>query len=380
VIDLEESRYDRQERIYWWDQTRLGAAHVLVVGAGALGNEIVKNLALVGVGSIDIVDMDAIEKSNLARCALFRDADEGRFKAEALATAALGVNPTIRSRAFVCSVQELGTAWIGQYDVILAGLDSREARLWVNLACRRMGKSWIDGAIEGLQGLVRMFDVEGPCYDCTLGEADRLSISHRRSCALLSPEQIISGKTPTNATTASVVAAFEVQEAIKLIVGREDLLSLRGKVWRIEGETMTSYVMSYVEDENCMSHERFDTWIEPVSGAESLASVIASVEESTDRKADAVFFSDDILVIEPCSSCGSGARIIGMRPLVRTGEGRCADCGQDRPLDAFTSCNVGNPLLETAWETWAWPRQEPITLRLDGEYVHLTLVSHDMEG
>lgn len=106
MIDLQESRYDRQERISWWDQARLASAHVLVVGAGALGNEIVKNLALVGVGSIDVVDMDAIERSNLARCALFRDSDEGRFKAEVLAEAALAVNPTIRTRAFVCAVQE----------------------------------------------------------------------------------------------------------------------------------------------------------------------------------------------------------------------------------------------------------------------------------
>lgn len=379
MIDLQESRYDRQERISWWDQARLASAHVLVVGAGALGNEIVKNLALVGVGSIDVVDMDAIERSNLARCALFRDSDEGRFKAEVLAEAALAVNPTIRTRAFVCAVQELGTQWMGQYDVILAGLDSREARLWVNLACRRMGKAWIDGAIEGLQGLVRMFDAEGPCYDCTLGEADRLSMSHRRSCALLSPEQIIGGKTPTNATTASIVAAFEVQEAIKLIVGREDLLSLRGKVWRVEGETMTSYVIAYVEDEHCMSHERFDQWIDQEVDGESLATMIVSVEEVTGRVVDAVFFPDDVLVIKPCDACGAGEQIIGLRPLIETGAGRCTGCGQDRPVEAWASCSVGDPLLEIPWQAWAWPRQEPVTVRLDGEYLHMPVSRHASE-
>jgi len=195
MLDIVESRYDRQERISWWDQARLRAARVLVIGAGALGNEIVKNLALVGVGGIDIVDMDAIEHTNLARCALFRDADAGRWKAEALAEAAMRLNPDVTARSFVCRVQELGSAWLDDYDVVLAGLDSREARLWVNAACRRLGKPWIDGAIEGLQGIVRMFDAQGACYDCTLGEAERAVISHRRSCALLSPEEIVSGRT-----------------------------------------------------------------------------------------------------------------------------------------------------------------------------------------
>ena len=72
VFTLDESRYDRQERIWWWDQASLASARVLVVGAGALGNEIVKNLALVGVGHVDVVDMDSIENSNLARCAFLR--------------------------------------------------------------------------------------------------------------------------------------------------------------------------------------------------------------------------------------------------------------------------------------------------------------------
>ena len=72
AIDLtKKDKYNRQKGITWWDQSALRASHVLVVGAGALGNEIVKNLALVGVGKISIVDMDQIEHTNLARCVFF---------------------------------------------------------------------------------------------------------------------------------------------------------------------------------------------------------------------------------------------------------------------------------------------------------------------
>ena len=77
-----DDRFDRFRRIAWWDQERLAAARVVVVGAGALGNEILKNLALLGVGNVVVVDLDYVEHSNLSRSVLYRASDEGRPKAE----------------------------------------------------------------------------------------------------------------------------------------------------------------------------------------------------------------------------------------------------------------------------------------------------------
>ena len=74
-------RFHRFRLISWWDQTKLAKAKVLVVGAGALGNEIVKNLALLGVGNIFIADLDKIENSNLSRSILYRESDNGSYKA-----------------------------------------------------------------------------------------------------------------------------------------------------------------------------------------------------------------------------------------------------------------------------------------------------------
>jgi molybdopterin/thiamine biosynthesis adenylyltransferase len=84
----EEDRFQRFRLIGWWDQERLSRAKVLVIGAGALGNEIIKNLALLGVGHLFIADLDRIENSNLSRSILYRAADNGRFKAETAARAA----------------------------------------------------------------------------------------------------------------------------------------------------------------------------------------------------------------------------------------------------------------------------------------------------
>jgi len=88
-VDMEEDRYHRLRLIQWWDQTRLQNARVMVVGAGALGNEILKNLALLGVGKSFIVDLDTIEESNLTRSVLYRAADNGQEKAATAARAAI---------------------------------------------------------------------------------------------------------------------------------------------------------------------------------------------------------------------------------------------------------------------------------------------------
>src|SRR3954447_4523374 len=104
-----ESRFARFKLIGWWDQQRLSRARVAVIGAGALGNEIVKNLALLGVGHVLIADMDRIENSNLSRSVLYRERDNGADKATAAATAARDIYPDIKAHSFVGNiVHDLG--------------------------------------------------------------------------------------------------------------------------------------------------------------------------------------------------------------------------------------------------------------------------------
>src|SRR5260370_12525823 len=91
---LHEDRYRRLRLIPWWGQEKLAAARVLVIGAGALGNEILKNLALLGFRNVVIVDMDRIDESNLSRTILFRESDIGDFKVNPAATPHLSIAPT----------------------------------------------------------------------------------------------------------------------------------------------------------------------------------------------------------------------------------------------------------------------------------------------
>ena len=118
--DFEEDRYSRLRLIPWWDQERLKNATIMVVGAGAIGNELVKNLALLGIGKILIFDMDRIENTNLTRSVLYRAKDVGRFKAEVAAERAMEINPDVKAKAFVSNiVDDVGLGAFRRMDVVL---------------------------------------------------------------------------------------------------------------------------------------------------------------------------------------------------------------------------------------------------------------------
>lgn len=371
----EESRYARQELITWWDQQRLAEARVLVVGAGALGNEIVKNLALLGVGHVEIVDMDLIERSNLARAAMFREADEGRPKAEVLAEAAAALNPDVTAIAQVRSVTTLGLGHIAGFDLIIAGLDNREARLWIAQAARRLGMPWVDGAIEGLRGLARVFLEDGPCYECTLGEVDRSIMAARRSCALLSRDEMISGKVPTNSTSASIIAGVQVQEAVKLLVGRRDLLALRNEAWVFTGDTLDSYTTGYTEDEWCPSHDRYGELQEWSPGPDSTLADLAVEGDRALGAADAIDLEPELVTGRRCGQCGWSDDAI--RPLhdLGRGDGECPDCQSQLTLEAGRSFKRDDPVAQVPLTDLNLPIDDVVTIRRGMERLHYIIRS-----
>ncbi len=361
-LDDTNSRYHRQELITWWDQSKLKAGRVLVVGAGAIGNEVVKNLALVGVGNVTIVDMDLIEHSNLARCVFFREQHEGRPKAQVLAEQASVMNPDVNAIGLVSPVQRLGAAYLRNFDVVIGALDNREARAWVNQAARKLGITWIDAAIEGLRGLVRMFPPEGPCYACTLSENDWKQMAHRKSCALLAPEEILSGKTPTNATTAGVVAAVQVQEVIKLLVGNYQLLSLLGKCWVFTGDSMSTYVTGYQEDPYCLAHDSYE-YLHAFDG-DTLADVVATASLEQGFEPYALDFEEELVEISECRNCGSQAGIkTRFRSALELGDGRCANCEAALPAEIWSSIEVDHPALQRTISSLGFGETDIVSVR-----------------
>uniref|UniRef100_A0A6B2L4A0 NEDD8-activating enzyme E1 catalytic subunit n=1 Tax=Arcella intermedia TaxID=1963864 RepID=A0A6B2L4A0_9EUKA len=159
---------------------------VLVIGAGGLGCELLKDLALVGFRDIEVIDMDTIDYSNLNRQFLFRTADVGASKSE---RASVFINkrvPGVKVTAHHGKIQDMSDDFYMKFHVIISGLDSISARRWMNekiyqLASKKIlpdgreSEEWddntripfIDGGTEGFLGNARfIFPHKTPCFDC----------------------------------------------------------------------------------------------------------------------------------------------------------------------------------------------------------------------
>lgn len=374
MVDLtvEESRYARQELITWWEQDRLARGRVLVVGAGALGNELVKDLALLGVGHIDVVDMDVVETSNLARCSLLRPSDIGRPKVEALVAAASDLNPDCEIGGSMIDVRRLPLGRLARYDVVVGGLDNREARLFVNQACRKLGIPWVDGAIEGLRGVAKVFLPDGPCYECTLGEVDRQILSKRKSCGLLSEEELLDGKVPTTITTAALIAAVQAQETVKLLHGDHDRLALSNQGWNYVGETGDAYVVDYGEDEWCQAHDRYES-LRPWPDLDApLADVVAAGQHEAGGVVEALDLEGELVVAAHCAACGPSERLARLVDLARN-DARCGACGGIFAFDTRMSLAPDDPLLQCTPAHLGLPRGDVVTVRSTTGRVHYEL-------
>ncbi|MFX1276745.1 MAG: ThiF family adenylyltransferase [Promethearchaeota archaeon] len=163
----ERELYNRQFRLEGWSQSIVKNSRVLIAGVGGLGCEIAKNLAMLGVGHLDLVDLDVIEHSNLNRQILFIDAKMGQPKALAAAKMLRKINPNITIEGYSTSLERLDPAIYNAADVIIGGLDSMNARLNLNAQAVRFKKPLIDGGVSGYHGhFYTIFPYENACFEC----------------------------------------------------------------------------------------------------------------------------------------------------------------------------------------------------------------------
>lgn len=167
---------------------------VLVVGAGGLGCEILKNLALCGIENIYVVDLDTIELSNLNRQFLFREKDIGKFKAEVAANFIKKKFPKINIKFSKEKIQHFTDSFFRQFHIIIGGLDNIEARAYINQKVHDLVEfnekgeidpatviPFIDGGTEGLRGQSRVIiPYTTSCFNC----ASHLINNNRNTYAL----------------------------------------------------------------------------------------------------------------------------------------------------------------------------------------------------
>lgn len=341
IVVPAEDRYSRLRLITWWEQEKIQAAKVLVVGAGALGNEILKNLALLGFRNVVIVDLDAIEVTNLSRAVLFSDSDVGKSKASAAAAAMVRISPAARPLALQANIfSQVGLGVFDWADVVLGGLDNREARLWLNRACWRMNKAFVDGAIEGINGVARVFlPGRPPCYECTLGEIDWQILQNRLACNLLTRAEIEGGKVPTTPTIASIIGGIQVQEAVKLI---HSVKTLCGEGFVFEGLNHTSYRVAYTENPDCMSHHTHEDVVRLEQRSSELTLRQFWERARQEIGGDVVVeFSREVLHKLSCSDCGTEEEVFAAVGSVAYEQGRCPSCGEMRAVQAIHSYRGG---------------------------------------
>ncbi len=374
-----EGRFSRFELIAWWDQARLRRARIVVIGAGALGNEIVKNLALLGVGRVFIADMDTVEESNLSRSILFRARDQGKGKAVVAAEAARDICPETRVQPWVGNVvHDLGLGVFLWADIIIGGLDNREARVAINSFAARCGKVWVDGAIERLDGVARVFDPSaGPCYECTMSDADWRVLAARRSCALLTREEMAGGKVPTTPTTSSVIAGIQCQEVVKYLHGLDTLI---GRGFVFTGTTHESYVVTYPPKPDCPVHERYEQIIAMERGSADVTAGELLQRARADLGADAVLdLGRDLIAGLACANCSRTDEVGGSLGKVTEAEGVCPRCGGMRAPITFCTISGDEAFLDRTLADLGVPPWEVVAARGSGGALAYELTG-DREG
>ncbi|KAI1740614.1 hypothetical protein F4680DRAFT_447936 [Xylaria scruposa] len=151
-------------------------ARVLMVGAGGIGCELLKNLVLTGFGEVHIVDLDTIDLSNLNRQFLFRHEHIKKSKAEIAKEAAQRFNPNVKIIAYHANIKDaqFGMEWFKSFRLVFNALDNLEARRHVNRMCLAADVPLIESGTTGFNGQVQVIK-KGvtACYDCTAKEVPK---------------------------------------------------------------------------------------------------------------------------------------------------------------------------------------------------------------
>jgi adenylyltransferase/sulfurtransferase len=216
LSERERERYKRQMLLFGDEgQERLKKAHIFIAGAGGLGSPVSLYLAVAGVGTITIVDMDVVDQSNLNRQILHSDRDIGRKKTVSAEEKLTTINPDITVHAIDVRIDESNaTALVGKADGIVDAMDNYPIRYLLNDAAIRKNIPLFHGAIRGFYGqATTIIPGKTPCLKCIFPKAP--------------PKEVF----PVVGVTPGVIGTVQATEVIKYILKSGDLLTNRIFIW-----------------------------------------------------------------------------------------------------------------------------------------------------
>jgi molybdopterin/thiamine biosynthesis adenylyltransferase len=380
---VETDRYARQRLIEWWKQDRLQAARVLVAGAGALGNELLKNLALLGVGYLLIIDFDQIEYSNLSRTTLFNETDIGKSKVDSAAKVLTKLNPDVSIHTINGDLfHDVGLGYYRHCHLVIGCLDNLAARSQVGLSCVLAGTPYLDGGMWSLGGEVRWFTAgNGPCFDCTLDSNDRVRADERRSCSgFRDPTWDESERVPTVATTASIIGGLLAQEAAKWLC---DYPITAGKAIVYNGQALTMHRSKLERNPNCSSnHTPYQDVIELPHRSVDLTvhqllnrvrndlkehhhttSIQSNTKNSLLQDTLLLELGRDFLIAFNCSNCGRREEINQLWGKVLESSQSCPHCGTTRHAEVVRTVDENSPYVNRPLTKLGIPPGEILAVR-----------------
>jgi adenylyltransferase/sulfurtransferase len=304
---------------------------ILVVGVGAGGNEVLKNLMLMGFGNITIVDFDHIEDSNLSRTTLFRKEDIGKSKAivaaERLTEMALHESPNIR--AFHGNLMtEIGKSVFWEHDIVICCVDTQKARAYINDWCVRSNTPFFEMGFSNYDVDICFYAPEGGIVQADGTRKDKLPSDDgvfpkleggfpvclreeigvgafdekRNSCSGYIVEDVNLTKIPTIQVSAAMAGVLVAMELIKYLDGKD---TIRNKMLMFFGRTYKTDIFNYQRNPDCHIHEEKIDEIIPVEVEKNttLKDFIQSISTCLNAQIE-MYLPERYIISGRCHICG----------------------------------------------------------------------------
>ena len=354
-------RYARHHLIDGFDQDRLQKADLIVVGAGAVGNEVLKNLALLGVGKIEIYDFDLIEENNLTRSILFRAEHIGQSKAVVAAEACCAIDSNVKATAFKGDFRDrLTLERLQASDAVLCCVDNSEARIALNRLCLLARTPLYNAAIDAREVSVEVYPHQlrqaAACYECWIPAAIYEDINQRQSCGGLRKASIEQRRIPTTTLTSSFAGAAMVSLVFQQLC---DLPGRRTTSVMARAQLMSLTAVEHAIRHNpaCPACETFarDRVILPCRADSPILS-----GETTTANDPLLRFSEPLLTGWSCTGCGSSAEMFSLVRHYDTSLLWCPRCGA-----ATRTARILDKATASTLATLSAGRRLPLTYLID---------------
>ena len=323
---------------------RVRGLTALVAGAGALGNEVVRILGLLGVARVLVVDPDVVEASNLPRSFFFWGREAvGKAKVSSLVDALTPHFPATLWKGLKCEIADVGFGRIAESGILFSCVDSDLARLEIAYISTKLDIAVVDGGLgtkNYSHGRISYFPgAKGACYGCMLSPRKRrelLQYWHATVRPCSAGDRLSEQEFPSTPTMASAVAAMQVEFGLRSLFGERSETTIESRSWEIRLHPKVSMTEFRTPvSERCPFHERGHQKMVGAPGPE-----VTIQEMLTSASADHLLLDWPICTKAECLSCHH-EWVPMLRLATMRRQALCPVCGSGSVLEVETTRSIG---------------------------------------